>query len=525
MDVVTTFARLRWRLFRGAFRHGGAEQVGAVLAVVASGIVGIGGSIAVLVAGRSDEFRSLAVVICVGLIVAVLGLGIVAGVAQPVDPRVIAAEPITSRARAVGLLTAAAVGPPGLAGVLIGASLAIGMTHRAAAVPVIVPAVVSWLASLVIIARTATNLLALLIARTPRLGQFVVGFGGLAFYGVFQFAPAAIARLDASERASLAASLRWTPPGQIGHAIAVADHSVLDATIHLVAGSAWLGLLWWAFVGSTERLAVAVRSASQSIATEPNRIARWARRACGDGVVGAIAWRSLLVRVRTPRTAIETVTGAAVGLAAALVPALTRDDPGSEAVLIGGAVQLAVLFMAGNSFGNDGPAVAYEILAGASPRDAARGKARSILIVAGPLAIVGPLAAAAITQKWQFLAAGFAVGIGALLAGVGAALVQSSLVPIAVPESDNPFAGGESGQGILAAALLVVVLLGLAIATVPLGLALLWAADRGRTGLVAAFAAAAVAVGWLARLGGIAFATRRLTGRDEAFLASVTPAL
>ncbi len=67
-------------------------------------------------------------------------------------------------------------------------------------------------------------------------------------------------------------------------------------------------------------------------------------------------------RFRTPRTALETFTGAGVGMAAVLVPTLVRDDAGSGAVLVGGAVQLAVLFMSGNSFGTRRP--------GADPRAA-----------------------------------------------------------------------------------------------------------------------------------------------------------
>ncbi|MAT06219.1 MAG: hypothetical protein CL424_14370 [Acidimicrobiaceae bacterium] len=522
--TAAAFARLRWRLFAGAFRHGGAEQLGAVLSVVASAVVAFGGGIAVLAAGRDDEWRTFVVLICVTVVMMVLALGVVAGVSQPIDPRVVATEPLSNRDRSVGLLTAAAVGPPGIAGAVIGVALAAGMTHRPAALPVVALATLSWLASLLLVARTATNGLSLLLVRAPRVGQFIVGFGGLAFYGLFQFVPASFAGLDAGERADLATALAWTPPGQIGEAIATGQDSIVASLGHTLLGSLWLIVLWWGFVTSTERLAVAMRSGGPAVRTDRNVVARWAHRACGAGPTGTVAWRSLVTRFRTPRTAIETITGAAVGLAAALSPALFRDDPGAEAVLVGGAVQLGVLFMAGNSFGNDGPAVAYEMLAGADPAVAVAGKARSILIVAAPLAVIGPLAAAAITGAWRFLPAGLGVGIAGLLAGVGAAVVQSSLVPIAVPDTDNPFASGESGQGILAAALLVLVLVGLTIVTVPVGLALLWAADRDRAGAVVGLVVAAIALGALVYRSGVWFATRRLSGRDEAFLASVTPA-
>ena len=185
--VALIFARLRWQLFGGAFRHGGTEQVGAVLSIVASVGIGIGGGIAVLAAGRSGESAVLAILICVGLVAAVLALGIVAGVSQPIDPRVVAAEPLSRVERSVGLLVGAAVGPPGLAGAAVGVALAVGMTHRTAAIAVVVPATVSWLCSLLLVARSATNALSLLLTRAPRLGQFIVGFGALVCYGLFQF--------------------------------------------------------------------------------------------------------------------------------------------------------------------------------------------------------------------------------------------------------------------------------------------------------------------------------------------------
>ena len=250
---------------------------------------------------------------------------------------------------------------------------------------------------------------------------------------------------------------------------------------------------------------------------------RIVRRACGSGGAGAIAWRSILTRFRTPRTALETFTGAGVGLAAVLVPTLLRDAPGGGAVLVGGAIQLAVLFMSGNSFGSDGPALTNELLAGAGPSMLARGKARSIAVVAAPLVVIGPVLAAAITQEWEYLPAGVLVGGGALLAGAGGAIVQSTIVPVAIPDTDNPFAGGETGRGMMAALLLGAVLLTLAVVTLPVALALLWANARGSVELVTVFGAATVAIGWAVMRGGVAFSAGRLTRRGPEFITAITP--
>jgi hypothetical protein len=521
------YVLLRWRLLRGALRHGGTEQAGAVLTVLASAAIGIGlGATALSIGRGNDEADAFIVAFCGFLVLAVVAVGVVAGVAQPIDPRVIATEPITERQRTVGLLAATSFGPAGIAGMVMGLGVVGGMVRGVDTLPVVLLATLAWLASLLLVARTATNLLALLLARFPRWGQVVVGLSGLAFYGVAQLVPVLLGDPDRAGRQRLSDAIAWSPPGQLGRAMARADDAPATAWLHLAVGAAWVPLLVLGFGWSAQRLAVSVRRTGRldGDVAERSPVARLVRSACGTGPSGAIAWRSILVRFRTPRTALEAVTGAGVGLAAVLVPTLTRDAAGSGAVLVGGAIQLAVLFMSGNSFGTDGPPITHELLAGAGPRELVEGKLRSVLVVAAPLAVIGPLAAASITGEWRYLAAGFGVGVGALFAGAGAAIVQSAVVPIAVPESDNPFVGGETGKGMLAALLLVVVLTALAVATVPVALALLWAVDRGDTVLVTVLGAITVAIGWLVARLGVRIATGRIAGDQPAFVAAVTPA-
>src|SRR5688572_10499985 len=525
-SLVRSFVGLRWRLLRGAIRHGGAEQVGAVASLVASTLIGVTGAVVAYVAGRtSSHADDLSVIFCTVFVICILGFGVVAGVAQPIDPRVVAPEPLTDREKAVGLLAASAFGPPGLAGIAITAGVVAGMTTELGALPLTLLAGASWLMSLLLVARTATNLLALLHSRFPRLGQMTAGLFGLLFYGAFQFVPIVLQRLDSDDRTNIANGLALTPPGQLGRAFGDAADAPAVAVVHLLLGSAWLPLLWAAFMSSAIRLSVSTRHSGglDTADAERSTLGRVARRACGRRVSGAIAWRSLLTRFRTPRTALETFTGAGVGLAAVLVPTLTRDTVGSGAVLVGGAIQLAVLFMSGNSFGSDGPPVTHVLLAGADLTDLIAGKARSIAIVASPLAVIGPVLAATITGEWRFLVAGLGVGAGALMAGTGAAVVQSALVPIAIPDSDNPFASGESGKGMVAALLLCVVLGALALATLPVALALIWATDTGSTALVTVYGALTVAVGWVLMQVGIKIATARLGGHEPEFVTAVTP--
>jgi hypothetical protein len=524
--LITAFVALRWRLLRGSLRGGGSERVGVIVSTVGSVIVGVTVGLGIAVAGRGvTETQNLFVLFCTMIAIGLVGISVVAGTTQPVDPRVLAVEPLSERERGIGLLVSAASGPPGLAGVVVGVGLVIGAVRGASTLLVIIPAVTVWLITLLLLARTAANVLGLITNRFPRTGQLVVGVGGLAFYAAFQLTPAVLARLDDTGRDRVARLGSFNPVGQVGRSLGAADESLAAAAGHLLVGVAFVPLLVWVFVVSSTRLATASKHHGGITATPGHErpLGRLVRHLCGTGGVGAIAWRSILTRFRTARTALETFTGAGVGLAAVLVPTLLREGVGSGAVLVGGAVQLAVLFMAGNSFGADGPALTNELLAGAGPGVLARGKARSIAIVASPLALVGPVLAASVTGEWRYLPAGVLVGAGALLAGTGGAIVQSALVPVAIPESDNPFASGESGRGLMAALLLAGVLMTLAVLTLPLAFALIWANAVGSVPLVTTFGIATLAIGWCVMHGGIALATRHLRIRGPEFMAAITP--
>ncbi len=525
------FARLRWRLLRGVLRGQGAQKFATIVGFISAVLAGIGIGIALAVAGRqADDSASIFVLACCGLTAIVVMIGVIAGVTQPVDPRVLAAEPISERQLGLGLLTATAVGPPGLSAVLIGVGLLVGAVRDPASVLAVALAVVAFLLTLLLISRATINSLGLFATRFPRSGQIVVGLSALVFYGSFQFVPRLVAGIDEQDRASLARTLAWTPPGQLGRALGSAGDDPVIALGHALAGSVWLIPLGLLFVWTTQRLLVSVkRSTAAPRSTPDTRIDASARpsvvrQLCGPGAEGTVAWRSLLTRMRTPRSALETCIGAGVGLAVVLVPALTADGIGSGAVLVGGAVQLSVLFMAGNSFGSDGPALANELLTGVDPGVLVRGKARSVLVVAAPVAVVGPLIAAAVTAEWRFLPAGLLVGVGGLLAGTGAAIVQSTLVPIAIPESDNPLASGDSGKGCLGGLILGILLTALAVVTLPVALALLWALDRESIALVTVLAVATLGVGFGVFRLGVRYATSLWRTKEPELYAAVIPA-
>lgn len=525
-QIVSLFTRLRWRLLRGAIRQGGAQSIATVIGLgVAIGVGTIGSILVVITARFADDPRTVLVLFPVALVAIVVALGIIAGVSQPVDPRIIGAEPLSDRHVATGLLTASACGPPGIATGLLGLGLLSGSATTFGGVMAGLVALTAFLATMLLVSRTTINLLGLFTNRFPRSGQFTIGLASLAFYAGFQFAPQAFRELGPDGRRDVADIARFTPPGQIGQAFATADETPFVAIGHAALGAVWLPVLALLFMVSTRRLSAAsTKSSTQGDrANRPRAIGLLARRACGSGPVGAVAWRSVRTRMRHPRTALETFVGAGIGLALVLVPALTRDDVGASAVLVGGAVQLSVLFMAGNALGSDGPALGAEMLCGVEPEVIVAGKVRSVVLVASPLAVIGPLIAAGVTGEWSFLPAGVAVGVAGLLAGAGGAIAQSTFVPIAIPESDNPLASGDTGSGLLAALVLAVVLLSLAVLTLPFAIALIWALTTESVLLVTALALVTVAGGWLAMHLGQRIAARRWRGGESELYAAIMP--
>ncbi len=502
------------------------QAVVAVVGLVASFVVGIVGALVAFGAGRgTGSSEGFYVVSITAAVLVVMMIGVIAGISQPVDPRVLATEPLTERQLGIGLLAASAAGPPGLAAAMLGVGLFTGAIRDVTSVLPLAAATLGVLGSLLLLSRTTINLLGLLATRYPRVGQVVVGLSTLVFYAGFQVAPRVAADIDGDGRDRIVGALAWTPTGQLGRAFAATDPLV--SLGHAVVGMLWLVPLLFAFTWSARRLVTSVRGGNAKrtqVADGRRRLSGLVRAACGSGGVGATAWRGVLSRFRTPRTALETFTASGLGLAVVLVPVLTGGGAGAGAVLAGGAIQFAVLFMAGNSFGSDGPAMANELLTGVDPEVLVHAKARSVLVAAAPLTVIGPLIAATITDRWSHLPAGFLIGVGALLAGTGAAMVQSALVPIAIPESDNPLAGGDSGKGWFAGIVFFAVLAVLGVLTMPIALGLLWAIDVESVVLVTVFAVVSMAAGTAVLRAGVAIAATRWRNHTPELYAAVVPA-
>jgi hypothetical protein len=95
--IVRQFVRLRWRSLRGASRSGGAQKWTVIIGLLASVLVGVAGGVGLAVGGQRASQPGVVFVIACTVIVAVVALGVIAGISQPIDPRVLATEPLTDR--------------------------------------------------------------------------------------------------------------------------------------------------------------------------------------------------------------------------------------------------------------------------------------------------------------------------------------------------------------------------------------------------------------------------------------------
>jgi hypothetical protein len=146
----------------------------------------------------------------------------------------------------------------------------------------------------------------------------------------------------------------------------------------------------------------------------------------------------------------------------------------------------------------------------------------SLLVMAVP-ALVVPMGMALLTGGWQWLPAAWLVAAGSVLGAAGVAVASASIAPVAMPDSPNPLAAGDTGQGCVAGLLLAVCMTVLGIVSAPVAVGIYLASNSSAV-LAASAALAAPLVGAAVLWGGMAAATARLRGREERLVDEVTPA-
>jgi ABC-2 type transport system permease protein len=526
-----SLASLKWNLLRNGLRGRMQLRVQTWSSIVASTVLGLFGLAAFAGIGRSFSNGDLVVVITLPIIVAGIALlSAAAGVETTIDLRNLATEPVGPQRLGAAALTAALVGPPALLAGLSGVGLYLGFGSGAGAAGrmVVVGTVVAWWATLLLASRTAANVLGVLAhGRSKHVAQTLAAFAAVGMWFGAQLALQAIQTWDRPRWERLADVFAWTPPGQLGRALATASSAPGTAALHLLAGLTWLPLLWWVHGVMTGRLVTApVRPGTDSRRVRTGRVGvrAGALRVLPPGRATAVGARTIRTKMRTPREAVNTIVALLLGMGALVVgPLLGGGSTDARIVLTAGLLHFAVLFESSNAFGFDGPPLWMEIAAGADGRVLTRGKAVSSIVTMAPFAVLLVLALSAIHGGWSFAPAGLLLALGSVLLATGASVVSTTLAPFAVPESPNPFAAGDTGQGCVASLVLLADMVVLSVVSAPVGLAVWWASTQSAV-LTTAVSLLGPVVGAAVLFGCLRLAGGMIEGREAELVARVTPA-
>lgn len=537
--AVRAIVSLKWGLLIGGARGSTQSRVQLLVSVVLVIVFGLAAIVLFTALGRTSEVSDDALVVL--LAATTLGVGMFAattGVEASLDPRQLSAEPLSTTRLAVGMLASVVIGPPAVLALLSGIGLFLGWRGGGTGSDLmLVVVIVVWWSTLLLFSRTVANLIgAWATGRFRRLAQ--AGAVAAALLGWF-IANTLIGSQDQWNPQGLGAIARvagFTPPGRLAVAVTSSGGGSLVA---LLIGVSWLPLLLWAYIASTRRLVVVPPALVDSAAMRSGRGGLFGAithsmdalplRVTGPANaprrVRAVARRTLVTKIRTPRQSVNTLTALVVGGGVLVLGPLIDggvEDPRS--VLLGGMLQFAVLFDGNNAFGVDGPAIWAEIQSGADAADLVRAKVLASAATIGPFALLVPLVLAALGNAWQWLPAAWMLAIGAVTSAAGVAVVMASVTPVAMPLSANPLAAGDTGQGCLAGVMLGAGVLALMLLTAPFVIAIYLVS--GHSTILATVIAAMVPIGGLGVMtGGIRVAERRLRGNESALVQKVTPRL
>ncbi len=525
-----TLARLKWNLLLNGLRGRLQLRVQTVISLVASVLLGLFGMAMFAGVGRSMTNGDLVVVILLPVIVAGIALlSAAAGVETTIDLRNLATEPIGALRLGTAALVAAVIGPPALLAVLSGAGLYLGFSGGAGLVGdvVLAGAVLGWLLTLLLCSRTAAAVLGVLAhGRSRHVAQTLAAFAAIGMWFGAQLGLQAIQTWDRARWEHLAELFAWTPPGQLGRALTTASVSPGTAALHLIVGVAWLPALWWLHGVMTGRLVTAPArpgTDARTVRTGAVGVRAGLLRYLPAGRATAVGARTIRTKMRTPREAVNTVVALLLGMGALVVGPLLGTRPDDRIVLTAGLLHFAVLFESSNAFGFDGPPLWMEVAAGADGRVLTQGKAVASIATMTPFAVVLVVALAAIHDGWQWFPAALLLAMGSVLLATGASVVSTTLAPFAVPESPNPFATGDTGQGCVASLVLMADMLVLGVVSAPVAVAVWWASTQSAV-LTTAVALAGPLVGAAVLFGCLRFAGGLIESREAELIARVTPA-
>ena len=523
-QVIRDLVILKAMLLRGTYRRSNVEAFGLVLAF-AAGAFG-GGSLAFFttVAGRHNPDNARPVVMVVMALIPVVAIvfGAVLGSEGSVDPRKVSPLPIRPSYVGMGALAAGAVGVGGLAFGLMGMGVILGFASGAVGTVVSVVAVAAELVVILVLSRTVSNLLGVMASgRLERFANVIVALTGLTTAALAQGVAAVVTKPIAWWQ-DVFASISWMPTARLASAAtgSPGGNVLIDLVIGLAFLASLIALHSWTF----SRFLVILPGGASSNGGVRQRRSKALKSGVTrfDSPVGSVVRRTMRAKFRSPRQLTNLIAAVGLGLGGVVGLAVFSARPmPPTTVLLGGAVQFLVLFDNQNCLGMDGRALGLELMVTA-PSTVIRGKRiAAILTGLGPMLLV-PVALAAYSGGWVFVPIAWILGAGSVLASSGLAVLLGTLAPVGIPETANPFASADAGQGCLASVgfILSTGLLGLM--TAPVTWALMRYAD---TNLAFAWEIAGVTLGVSALLGHFAekAATAWVAGHVPELFAAVSP--
>ena len=508
-------------LARSSVMHAVGLVVGTAAAGLFAGTMGVG----IAVAARQTDWLDPVLVVgaTIAPIVAVL-FGAMVGSEGTIDPRRLAVLPLSNSALSGGVLASSLVGPAGLAGLLLCLGIIAGYASVGLGAPIVVLAVGAMLALVAVCARLTTNALGILSGgRGRRFANLLTASAGLLLAAAAQSVSYLMTR-ESDWWNAASDKLVWTPTGQLARAVTQAGTSPASALGHLVLGLVVVPPLFVLHGRTFRKFLVATPGAGPtSRAARRRRRRRPYPRWIPESPAWTVAVRSVRLKLRSPRLVTGYVAALALGIGGSLAVVLSAGETRSPTlVLLGTAAQFSVIFDNQNALGTDGRALAADVLANGDLRHLVRGKRLAAMLSGALPVVVVPPMVAALTGGWSLVPVGLVLAAGSVVLASGVAVFVSVNAPVAQPESSNPFASADAGQGCLSGLFLGVSLVLMGLVTLPPALAIGYL-GAGRPVVVVALVAGSLLVD--VGLGAIAerSATRMFTGRVDRVLSAVDP--
>ncbi|MEV2266852.1 hypothetical protein [Nonomuraea africana] len=494
--MVGLFVALKLRLISGGLRGDAQRILGFVFSVLAALLVAAAGFLllALLRMAPPQVAADVGVIAFTGLLVFWATVPLLAfGVDDTLDPAKLALFPLRTRQLAAGMFAASVTGVWPIASLLVTAGALAGLARGAGGVLLGVVAVLLQFALCIVTSRLITTALSGLLR--SRRGRDLLAVGVIVFVLMAQLPNLIVNRgLSGDPLAllsSLAAVLRWTPPGWAAHAI---SDGGLTGVLELAALALLVLALGWLWIKALGRALVTTDASTQ--AASVRRSSGLIDRFLPDGRVAAVVGKELKYARRDPRGRVGWF--ASIAVTGVLAFSMNGQGAGSgPGVAIGPACLGALMIgmQQCNIFGIDGRSLWMNAVVYGNDRDLrgdVAGRHLGVAIIAVPLlillSVLGGLFAG--TLAWVLPAVLTAWGVLGIGLGVGA--LTSVLVPYTVPDRLNAFTGAAPGQGGVAfvasfGALIVTALLALPVAlpvllgftwlsavALPYGLAVAW---------------------------------------------------